>query len=234
METRRPHGPHRVSMCVHPSSAALQHRHYVAAMQTRQDAFSPGFATEGDCIAHACCWNPPQQAPNHAVIELPWCFVPNGDQSVHTFTPAAGRSMVDGEVHRPLGWWRNQALPLHHTGGANPINTVHKGTITLQQGTFAEAGADIPVLHFEASNWDSDILRVRITTPDADRWEVPSRLFPNNLQSPLEKAHGWLSVQVQLDVCNHRQHQPMSALPIQPTHRQHTIITAHCYKRQSL
>ncbi len=65
---------------------------------------------------------------------------------------------------------------------------MHKGTITLQQGTFAEAGADLPTLQFEARHWDVDILRVRITTPDADRWEVPARLFPNNLQSPLSEG----------------------------------------------
>lgn len=59
-----------------------------------------------------------------------------------------------------------------------------QGTIELQQGAFAAAGSDLPSLRFEATAWAPETTRVRITTPEANRWEVPARLFPNNLQPP--------------------------------------------------
>lgn len=101
------------------------------------------------------------------MIELPWCFAPNGDDSVHTFSPSGAYD----KPHRAL----------HNRAGNT--DDLH-GTIELQQGAFAEAGSDLPSLRFEATAWSPEVTRVRITTPEADRWEVPARLFPNNLQPP--------------------------------------------------
>jgi hypothetical protein len=126
-----------------------------------------GYLSASDCTLHGCCWTPiessatahltPEQLkhpPQHLLQNgHPWCYVPQS--IVGGYVVAAAHAVPASPTQSP-GW----LLQLKIADGNDYF------------------GADAPMLQVQVMFETKQRLRVRITNPLEERWEIPTSLLP--------------------------------------------------------